>query len=126
MRAVFATLALVAFTQAAHSEAIYVNDPEGCALIAASPDGDLDFASEGGLLLDATGYGSMEYHCSFEPALAFDWTAPRVSTHVGYCEEPGPYIMPQLFSILLDPYSPGEVTIFTGEDEPLRFYSCGS
>ncbi|MEP2715536.1 hypothetical protein [Pseudophaeobacter sp.] len=124
MRVLFASFLVIASTQAALSNDIYVNDLEGCAMIAANPDGDLDFASQGGMFLDETGYGSIEYNCSFEPALKFDWSEAKVTTHVGYCEEPGPYIMPQLFSILLDPYSPGEVTIFLGEDEPLRFYNC--
>lgn len=125
MRAFIAALMIVGSAQAGLSQDIYVNDPQGCAMIAGNPDGDHDFAAEGGLLLDATGYSSIEYHCSFEPAMRFDWSEARVSTHVGYCEEPGPYIMPQLFTILLDPYRPGEVAIFTGEDEPLRFYACG-
>ncbi|KPD10978.1 hypothetical protein [Phaeobacter sp. 11ANDIMAR09] len=124
MRVLIAALVVVGSTQAAVSQDIYVNDLEGCAMMASSPDGDLDFAAEGGLLLGETGYGSLEYHCSFEPVLKFDWSKPKVTTHVGYCEEPGPYITPKLFSVLLDPYSPGEVTIFTGEEEPQRFYAC--
>lgn len=125
MRALIASLIVVASAQAALCEDIYVNDLEGCAMIAGNPDGVFDFASEGGMVLDETGYSSIEYHCSFEPAFSFDWSEAKVTTHVGYCEEPGPYIMPQLFSILLDPYSLGEVTIFTGEGEPQRFYACG-
>ncbi|MEP4037709.1 hypothetical protein [Pseudophaeobacter sp.] len=125
MRVLIASLILAGSAQMAVGEDVYLNDPEGCAIVAGNPDGVLDFASEGGLILDETGYSSIEYHCSFEPVLSFDWSEAKVTTHVGYCEEPGPYIMPQLFSILLDPYAPGEVTIFTGEDEPTRFYACG-
>ncbi len=125
MRVLIVSLILAWSAQVAVGEEVYLNDPEGCAMIAGNPDGVLDFAGEGGLVLDKTGYSSIEYHCSFEPALSFDWDDPTVTTHVGYCMEPGPHIMPQLFSVLLDPYRPGEVAIFTGEEEPLRFYACG-
>jgi hypothetical protein len=125
MRALVSALMIAGMAQPAFAQSIYVDDPQGCAVIAADPDGGIDFASEGGLVLDASGYSSIEYNCSFEPPLLFDWSKAKVTTHVGYCEEPGPYIMPQLFSILLDPYSPGEVAIFLGEGEPLRFYACG-
>lgn len=86
----------------------------------------LDYASQGGLVLDGNGFSSLEYLCSFQPALRLDWSSYRVSDHMGRCELPGPQFYPQLFTAVLDPEEPGTVSIWMGEAEPLRFYACRS
>ena len=105
---------------------LYADSKAGCSVILASEDGILDYAAEGGLVLDASGYQSIEYHCSFEPKIDFKASGDQITTHMGYCMEPGPYITPQLFSVMLDPYLPGVVKVFTGADEPIEFFSCSS
>ena len=107
----------------AAAERLFVNDPQACAQMG-TEDGLLDFAGEGGLILDGEGFSSLEYFCSFQPSLAFKWDGYNVSTHVGQCETPGPFYSPQLFTFVLSEEEPGVVVLYDGADEPTRFYSC--
>lgn len=124
MRIFAMTATVLALTTSVQASDIYVDSPEGCAMVRSGPDGDLEYAAEGGLLMNETGYSSLEYFCSFTPRAEFQWHTYSVSTHVGQCEMPGPEFIPQLFTILLDPMTPGVISVFTGDAEPLRFSHC--
>lgn len=119
------SLALV-LTGPVAAQGLFVDSPEGCDIVLGSPDGDLDYAGEGGLLLGADGYSSLEYFCSFSPNIDFQWNSYQVRTHVGQCEMPGPEYQPRLFTVVTDPDQPDLVSIFTGDADPLRFYRCRS
>jgi hypothetical protein len=109
------------------AEQIYLDDPAGCAQVLGSEDGLLDYAADGGLILGAAGYSSLEYLCSYAPPVRFDWSNYKVSDRIGHCEEPGPFYQPQLFTIVTDPEQPGIISIWTGnEGDPLRFHACAS
>lgn len=126
MKILLSVLFSFALCLPALAQNLFVDSQEGCDIVMGSPDGDLDYASEGGLLLHETGYSSLEYFCSFSPPALYQWQVYDVTTHVGHCEMPGPEFLPQLFTILRDPEAPGVISIFTGEDEPLRFFACSS
>ena len=80
--------------------------------------GDLDV-----LTLDATGYTGMEFRCTFEPPLDFNARDESVSTHLGYCEEPG-FIAPQLFAFRIERQGSPRVTLYDGGDTPTVFFAC--
>ncbi|UWQ58790.1 hypothetical protein K3722_01250 [Leisingera caerulea] len=121
-----AVLAAVALAGPLSAEQLYLDDAAACDRVLISEDGILDYAAEGGLILDGSGFSSLEYFCSFQPALRLNWSSHRVSDHMGRCELPGPQYYPQLFTVVLDPEEPGTVSIWMGEAEPLRFYACAS
>ncbi|MFC4217349.1 hypothetical protein [Pseudophaeobacter arcticus] len=126
MKFLLSSLALLSFSLPLQAQQLLVDSPEGCDIVMSSPDGDLEYAGNGGLLLTESGYSSLEYFCSFTPKAQYQWRTYEVTTHIGQCEMPGPEFMPQLFTIVSDPELPGVVSIFTGDPEPLRFYNCQS
>ena len=121
-----AVLAAVALAGPLAAEQLFLDDAAACDRVLISEDGILDYAAEGGLILDGSGFSSLEYFCSFQPVLRLNWSSHRVSDHMGRCELPGPQYYPQLFTVVLDPEEPGTVSIWMGEAEPLRFYACAS
>ena len=126
MKILLSALSCFALCLPAQAQHLFVDSEEGCDIVMGSPDGDLDYAGEGGLILSDTGFSSLEYFCSFSPRALYQWQVYDVTTHVGHCEMPGPEFQPQLFTIVRDPEAPGVISIFTGEDEPLRFFACSS
>lgn len=126
MKTLLSVLCSFAFCAPVQAQDLFVDSQEGCDIVMGSPDGDLDYAGQGGLILSETGFSSLEYFCSFTPKALYQWQVYDVTTHVGHCEMPGPEFLPQLFTILRDPEEPGVISIFTGEVEPLRFYACSS
>lgn len=126
MKFLLHSIVLFSFTLPLQAQHLLVDSPEGCDIVMSSPDGDLDYAGNGGLLLNETGYSSLEYFCSFTPKALYQWQVYDVTTHVGQCQMPGPEFVPQLFTIVRDPDQPGVISIFTGDAEPLRFYNCAS
>ena len=109
----------------ATSAQVLVDDKRACAMME-EEHGLLDFASEGGLILDQYGYSSMEYFCQFSPELNFNWENYQVSTHMGQCESPGPFYEPKLFTFVMASEEPGVVVLHNGSDQPTRFYSCSN
>jgi len=108
------------------ADQLYLDDAAACDRVLISEDGIAGFASEGGLILDGNGFNSMEYFCSFQPAIRFGWGTYSVSDHLGRCELPGPQYFPQLFTVVMDPEQPGTVSIWMGDGEPLQFHACSS
>ncbi|MVO18152.1 hypothetical protein [Parasedimentitalea huanghaiensis] len=107
------------------SAQVLVDDLRACAMMK-EEHGLLDFASEGGLILDPYGFNSMELYCLFSPELTFNWDSYHVSTHVGQCEYPGPDYEPKLFTFVMSNEEPGVVKLYDGSDEPTRFNSCAN
>lgn len=126
MKFVLPVLALCALSAPLQAQNLYVDRPEGCDIVMFNPDGDLEYMQSGGMILDQTGYGSMEFSCSFEPKALYQWQVYDVSTHYGHCEMPGPEYVPRLFTIVRDPDQPGVISIHTGAGQPVRFYGCSS
>lgn len=120
----FALIASLTFAAPALAEPMFINDPSACGQVMGSDDGMLDYAGNGGLILSADGYSSMEYFCSFTPALKFNWDGYQVSDHSGHCELPGPQYYPQVFTVVMDAAEPGVISIWDGEPEPVQFYRC--
>ena len=119
----FLTFAAVCVAVPATAERIFLDDPNSCHLLE-QEDGILDFAGNGGLILNESGFSSLEYFCEFKPGLQFHWDGWQTSTHVGHCEEPGPFYTPTLFTFMMAEDEPGVVVLFDGSEEPTRFYSC--
>ncbi|WP_264212194.1 hypothetical protein [Leisingera thetidis] len=118
--------AAIALTGPLSAQQLYLDDAAACDRVLISQDGINDYANQGGLILGSTGFNSMEYFCSFQPAIRFGWSTYRASDHTGHCELPGPQYFPQLFTVVMDPEEPGTVTIWMGDPEPLRFHACSS
>lgn len=116
--------AAIAFSQPLLAEPIYIDDATACESVRGSEYGDEDYAADGGMILFPDGFGSLEYFCSFEPALGLDTSTYSVTDHYGHCEFPGPQYFPQLFTIVIDPEEPGAISIWMGEEEPLKFFAC--
>ncbi len=75
-------------------------------------DDDDGLCSNGGLILGADGYNSMEYFCTFTPALKFNRDGYQVSDHSGHCEMPGPQYSPQVFTVVMDAAQPGLISVW--------------
>ncbi|UWQ25132.1 hypothetical protein K3553_01320 [Leisingera aquaemixtae] len=121
-----ALAAMIALSGPLSAQQLYLDDAAACDRVLISEDGVLDYAAEGGLILDSSGFNSMEYFCSFQPPIRFGQRSYSATDHTGRCELPGPQYFPQLFTIVLDPEEPGTVSIWMGEAEPLRFFACSS
>lgn len=121
-RQLFCVVALYLAATTASAQ-VLVDDTRACAMME-EEHGLLDFASDGGLILDQYGYSSMEMFCQFSPELTFNWDNYQVSTHMGQCEYPGPDYEPKLFTFVMSNEEPGVVKLYDGSDEPTRFYSC--
>ncbi|WP_417700602.1 hypothetical protein [Pseudophaeobacter sp.] len=126
MKLICSILCFTTLAVSAQAQDLYVDSPEGCDIVMSNPDGVLDYAGEGGMILEETGYSSLEYFCSFTPKALYQWQVYDVTTHVGHCEMPGPQYVPQLFTIVRNPDEPGVISIYTGDPEPIRFYGCSS
>jgi hypothetical protein len=107
------------------AEPVYIDDPAACGLVMGGEDGVLDYAGQGGLVLWNAGYSSLEYFCSFQPAINFVWDGHQVTDHMGRCELPGPQYFPKVFTVVLDSEQPGIVAIWDGGPEPVQFHYCG-
>ena len=118
-------LAALSIAAPALADPVYIDDPSACAQVMGSEDGMLDYAGQGGLILWNSGYNSLEYFCSFQPAISFTRDSYQVSDHIGRCELPGPQYMPQVFTVVLDSEEPGIVAVWDGGAEPIRFHHCG-
>ncbi|NVK12747.1 MAG: hypothetical protein HWE35_01060 [Rhodobacteraceae bacterium] len=121
-----ACAAVIAISGPLSAQQLYLDDAAACDRVLISEDGMLDYAAGGGLILNSSGFNSLEYFCSFQPPIRFGQRSYSATDHTGRCELPGPQYFPQLFTIVLDPEEPGTVSIWMGEPEPLRFFACSS
>ena len=119
----FLTFAAMCLAVPASAERILLDDSGACHLLE-QQDGILDFAGSGGLILNESSFNSLEYFCEFQPELQFHWDGWQTSTHMGHCEEPGPFYTPTLFTFLMTEEEPGVVTMYDGSEDPTKFYSC--
>lgn len=119
-----AAVLCMATTSPGFAERYFVNDPAACPTNAEEQDRLMDFANDGGLILEEDGFSSMEYFCSFEPDLQYHWDGYQVTTHVGHCQTPGPVFMPTLFTFVMTEEAPGEIALFDSNEYTTRFYSC--
>lgn len=84
----------------------------------------IDVVADGAMVLTPIGMDTIEYYCEFDHPITFEWTN---STQIrpGYCEEPGPYIMPAVFVIRMYESEPDRVYVYqSGSDEAQVFYLC--
>lgn len=116
-------ITVLCFAAPVSAERIFLDNPDACYMLE-QPDGILDFAGNGGLVLTESGFSSLEYFCQFTPALQFHWDGWQTTTHMGHCEEPGPFFTPTLFTFQMTEEDPGVVVLYDGSDEPTQFYSC--
>ncbi|MCB1388046.1 MAG: hypothetical protein KDK12_02665 [Rhodobacteraceae bacterium] len=75
------------------------------------------------LLLQGGTITGMEYHCVFDPALDLDAPDGTITTHIGYCEEPG-FITPSLFTFRMERFDTPRTTLFDGGDTPTVYFAC--
>lgn len=101
----------------------WVNDTALCAALRAGAGIEDAAGDGGGLILSAQAITGMEYHCAFDPPL--DMAAPdqTITTHSGYCEEPG-LLTPQLFTFRIERLESPRATLYDGTDTPTVFQPC--
>ncbi|WP_139103249.1 hypothetical protein [Pararhodobacter sp. CCB-MM2] len=104
-------------------DGLYVSNTEICPMLG---DGEAlvpAMSDTGALALGPQGIEGVEYHCAFEPAL--DLTAPEgtITTHLGYCEEPG-LITPQLFTFRIETLESPRAVLYDGSEQPMTFFAC--
>ena len=89
------------FVAAAVQAQVYVAGPRGCELVAGLSDGAVLHAlDEDHLIFDGAGLEGIEWHCAFEPPFDTAAQTGEIQIRTGYCEEPGPIIYPQVFTLL--------------------------
>ena len=97
---VFAILLSLAALPA--SAQVMVNGPLGCALVAGLSDGGVFHAiDEEHMVFDFAVLEAIEYHCAFEPAFDFGGEEGEIQTRIGYCMEPGPFVTPGVFTLMV-------------------------
>ncbi|MEW2913863.1 hypothetical protein [Leisingera sp. JC11] len=121
-----ACAAMIALSGPLSAQQLYLDDATACDRVLISENGVTDYANEGGLILNSSGFNSMEYFCNFQPPIRFGQRSYSATDHTGRCELPGPQYFPQLFTVVLDPEEPGTVSIWMGDPEPLQFFACSS
>jgi len=91
----------------------------------AKPNTDIiDMVADGAMVLSETGMDTIEYYCEFDRPIKFDWS-DSTQIRPGYCEEPGPYIMPTVFVLRMYASERDRVYVYQqGSDEAQVFYVC--
>lgn len=103
-----------------------IDDPALCSHWAKPETEAIDVVADGAMVLTAQGMDTIEYYCEFDRPITFEWTN---STQIrpGYCEEPGPYIMPTVFVMRMYEGEEDKVHVYqSGSDEAHVFYVCGA
>lgn len=109
---------------------MYLSDPDACAATQ-----DMDYEERpfraihdgGAMLLSPWGMEAVEYYCTFESDILLDWTEERRQIRLGYCEEPGPVITPQVFVVATGPTEPDIAYVWSSADPdgmPAVFTGC--
>jgi hypothetical protein len=113
-----ASLVLIPLSGSAES---YLSDPAYC-------DEPIAAAYEAGVMaLYPTGTETIEYGCTWETPISFDWSETSTQIRPGYCAEPGEYIYPQVFVFGMSDFDPGVVLMWSSEvqtGEAARFVAC--
>ncbi len=107
---------------------LLVDNPSACDLIGPDDGGQIMrvISADNLVLVDDEIIGH-EWHCSFEPAIDLSKDDLNTQTRIGYCEEPGPWITPEVFTFLIQKTtnSNGNVTVFQQDNpEGSDFYFC--
>ena len=103
---------------------LYVSDTAICpALSTGATLGEAMEENAEALALGPAGIEGFEYHCAFEPDLDLGAPDGTISTHLGYCEEPG-LITPQLFTFRVETLETPRATLYDGSETPLTFFAC--
>lgn len=102
---------------------LYVSDTAICPALAEGRTLAEAMEEGGALALGPAGIEGIEYHCAFAPDLDLGAPDGTISTHVGYCEEPG-LVTPQLFTFRIETLETPRVTLYDGSDTPATFFSC--
>lgn len=79
---------------------VMVTGPKACALLAeAEPGNPFSAIDDEHMVFDLEVIETIEYHCAFTPAFAPPGDLTELQTRVGYCMEPGPLVMPGVFTL---------------------------
>ena len=85
-------------------------------------------AYEAGVMaLYPTGTETIEYGCTWDAPISFDWSETSTQIRPGYCAEPGEFIYPQVFVFGMSSFDPGVVLMWSSEvqtGEATRFAAC--
>ncbi len=93
---------LLSLTAVPASAQVMVNGPLGCSLVAGLSDGGVFHAiDDEHMVFDFSVLEAIEYHCAFEPAFDPYLEDGAVQTRIGYCMEPGPFITPGVFTLMV-------------------------
>lgn len=99
----------------------YLSDPEYCG-------GTISAAYEDGVMaLYATGSETVEYGCSWDEEIRFDWSETTTQIRPGYCAEPGEFIYPEVFVFGMSESEPDVILMWSSSNqtgEATRFFAC--
>ncbi len=91
----------LAFAATPLAAQVMVDGPRGCGLVAGLSDGAIFHAlDEDHMIFDFWSLEAIEYHCAFEPAFDPYLEDGEIQTRIGYCMEPGPFIIPGVFTLM--------------------------
>ncbi len=101
-----------------------IDDASHCPQWAKPETEVIDMVADGAMVLTDQSMDTIEYYCEFDRPIEFDWS-DSTQIRAGYCEEPGPYIMPSVFVLRMYASERDKVYVYQqGSDEAQVFFRC--